>query len=351
MAEENVLDGLKDVEEPDDFFEKILNEDIKTPTDDEDEIINSDDSDKKIEKDKNEDEENVEALKAKIVQLEKEAKGRLSDVVKSRQEKASFKSELKELKTAVSTLLDKRDSNGKEKDEEVLPLSDTIKPVEFGENDSAFVDLTEVKDAIKNETAKTRKEFDDIKSQREADEAHEAYKQNVQSVLSENLDVFGKAYDDLKGIFKDFNDRIIELQERTGEVGEEGTISQGLALELFSGSPEEEAFLKDHPGTDPTRIARAFDSKVDLRLGLKHIADINKIEPEIKDGIKSDLDEKIKIAKQKPGSLAGQENRQGDTSDLIERISNLSFSEFENLSDAEAAKIESMLLNEELKGD
>lgn len=351
---EDVTSELKDVEEVDDFFEKMLKEDIEIPTDDD-----TKDTDTKVETKKEdvkeesnkEEEETVESLKAKIADMEKERKGQLNDVVKSRQEKQMFKSELSSLKDAVALLLEKR-NNADDDDvvEEKEPLSDTRTKVEF-DDDKAYVDLTEVKKAITTENAKTKAELEDLKLQRAIEEGQKAYARNVQQIVSENQEVYEKAYDSLKDTYTAFNDKLIELQHRTGEMGDNGVLSQDQALDLFVGSPEEKEWLEEHPGIDPTRVVRAFNTKTDLRVGLKHIASALKI------GVKDDkepsgvLDDKIKAAKNKPGSLAGQENRASDTSDLIERISRMSASDFENLSDAEAAKIEAMLLSEELRGD
>lgn len=358
--ESSVAENLKDAPEPeDDFFEKLLNEDIEIPKDDEDEEDDVKEADSKektetkdvdVEESKN-DEETVESLKAKIAEMERERKGQLSDVVKSRQEKQLFKSELNQLKDAVATLLERRTNADKDvEEEEPDPLTNPRKQVEF-EDDKAYVDLSEVKKAISTENAKTKAELNELREQRAIEEAQKAYVKNVRAIVSENEEVYGEAYDKLKDMFKDFNDKIIELQQRTGEMGDNGVLDQDYALDLFSGSPEEKEWYKEHPGIDPTRVVRAFNTKTDLRVGLKHLADTLKI------GVKEEepggvLDKKIQEAKKKPGSLAGQENRAAsDTSDLIERLSQMSPTEFESLSDAEAAKIEAMLLKEELKGE
>jgi len=353
---DNAVGELKDVPEVEDFFERILNEDIEMPeTEDDDPKFKSpspDTSEEKVEKEpKDSSDESVESLKAKIAQLEKEAKGRLNDAIKSRQEKSLFKSELSELKSAVAQLLEKRNAPAEDPVENKLPpLSSTRKAIEFGDDDKAFVDLTEVKEAITAETAATKAELAALKEERAMEELKKSYEKNVANILSEDEERFKPAFESLKQIFKDFNDKVIELQERTGEMGNGGVLEQDAALDLFSGSPEEEAFLKDHPGLDPTRIARAFNTKADLRVGLRHIADVNKIGVKAeKETTKGVLDEKIKAAKLKPGSLAGQGNQTRDTDDLIARIATLSWRDLEGLSDAEAAKIEAMLLNEELK--
>lgn len=353
----DVIKDLEDVKPEEDFFEKILNEDIEIPTDDDNEDSatseNKSEEDTSSKETKVEDDstESVEALKAKIAELEKERKGQLNDVIKSRQERSLFKSELTQLKDAVAMLLEKRQDSLTKEEEDVDPdpLSDTKAKVEFNEDDKAYVDLAEVKKAISTENAKTKQEIAELKEQRAMEEAKAAYDKNVQSIISED-ERFGKAYENLQDVFKDLNDQIIELQKRTGELGNNGVLSADHALELFSGSPEEKEFFKQHPDVDPTRIVRAFNSRPDLRYSLRHIADVNKIG--VKDDVAAGLDDKIKDAKNKPGSLANQGNRAGEeTSDLIERIASISTTDFELLSDAEAARIESMLLREELQGD
>lgn len=344
----------------DDYFEKVLASTDEPPTDEDE--AGTDTSDKKVvdnpedQKQQEADSAEVKALKDKIASLEKEAKGRLSDVVKSRQDKAAIRSELDELKSAVSSLLEKRNDALKEElEDKKAPLEDTKKVVEFGEDDSAYVDLSEVKDAIAAENAQTKAELAELKEERELARMKEEYDRNVQAIIGENKEMLEPAYDNLKDIYMSLNDKIIEIQNRTGYMGEnnDGVLSQDEALELLADSPEEKAWLEDNPGIDPTRIARAFNSKIDLRTSLRHIAKVTKAskEPENKDTKLDTLDEKFKAAKQKPGSLGSAENQAGATGDLIDRIANLNFEDLESLSDAEAAKIEAMLLREELKGE
>jgi len=354
-----VVDELEDVEPEEDFFEKLLKEEIDPNAESKDEK----EADSKTEKDSpnsaaenKDDEETVESLKAKIAEMERERKGQLDSVVKSRQERARFKSELSDLKEAVSSLLAQRSSAVKDAladEEKKEPLSDPKAKVEFDESgDSAYVDLSAVKEALTKETASTKEEIKALREEREIEAAKQAFQANVMSVVDENREVFGEAYQKLTKIYQDLNDKVIELQERTGEVDEDGTLSQDRALELFIGSPEEKEFLKEYPGIDSTRVARALNSKVDLRIGLKHLADTLKI------GVKDDddkggvLDEKLKAAQSKPGGLANHGNQNGeDNGDLIGRIASLSVSDMEDLSDAEVAKIEAMLLREEMKSN
>jgi hypothetical protein len=358
MTKENeVVKEIQDVNEPEDFFEKLLKEELNPPKDDDEEETKE--SDSKTEKETSEseskgenEEESVETLKARIAELERERKGQLDSVVKSRQERSQFKSELSQLKEAVSTLLAQRSNTlGDEEEEKKVPLADSKMKVQFDEDgDSAFVDLEEVKQAIASGDSATKEELEQLKQERAAEVAKQTFQENVMSVINQNKEVYQEAYKNLGQIYEDLNNKIIELQERTGEVGENGVLSQDVALDLFVGSPEEEAFLKEHPGIDPTRVARAFNSKVDLRVGLSHLADTLKI------GVKEDetdsIDEKLQAAKEKPGGLANHGNQKSeDTGDLIQRISSLPTKDFENLSDAEVAKIEDMLLREELNGN
>ena len=354
MSKEEAMKDLEDVEEVEDFFEKVLNEDIEIPTDDDDEDANT--SDKKVESSEGKQtegsEETVESLKAKIAELERERKGQLNDVVKSRQERQLFKSELTQLKDAVAVLLEKRsEALEKEEEEKPVPLSDPRAKVEFGDDDKAYVDLSQVKDAITAETAHTKQELNELKAQRAEELAQQKWIKNVSSIVSEDKR-FGPAYQELKQIYEDLNNKVIEFQTRTENYGDEGVLDVDTALDLLSGSPEEKEFLDKYPGVDPTRIARAFNTKVDLRSGLRHLANTLKISSKDTDSLEGKLDEKIAKAKSKPGTLARQENRSsGDTSDLIERIAEMSYADFESLSNAEAARIEQMLRNAETKGE
>lgn len=360
---DKVQDDLKDVDiddNTDDYFEKVLKDDIEPPTDDD---AGSDTSDKKVVDDPKEepkDELTLEKAKARIAELEKEAKGRLSDVVKSRQEKAEakrkselFESELTQLKSAVSELLAKRNNALEDDDKEPSKENTTQKNIQFREDDSAFVDLSDVDKKIADETGKVRQELDQIRAKELQKEAAQAFKNAVEAVLAEDKEAFNPSFDYLQGAYKDLNDAVIAMQLRTGMVDEkDGGIDQDQALDMLAGSEEEKLFLEKHPGIDPTRIARAFNTKVDFRNSLRHISQTKSFGTKDPDKVDELLDDdKVKAAKAKPSGLGKTENQAGGTPDLIDRIASLGTDDILDFSDAEAEKIEAMLEKEALKGD
>jgi hypothetical protein len=123
------------------------------------------------------------------------------------------------------------------------------------------------------------------------------------------------------------------------------------------GSPEEKEFLEKHPGINPIQIARAFNTKIDFRNTLSHIADTLKIGVKEENEDTSDkdtvdkLDDKIKAAQQKPSGLGKTENQAGGATNLIDQIASLDTADLAEISDAEEAKILALLEKEELKGD
>jgi len=349
-----VIDKLnKDISDDqlddDDFFEKLLNKKVDLPTDDDPE---NKDKDAKIDDLTKEDNEpTIEELKGKIATLEKEAKGRLSDTVKSRQEKAQFKTELTQLKTAVSSLLDKK----QEIEKDPLPLEDPKRKVEFEEDESAFVDLSPVKTAIQTESEKTQKQIDQLKQADVIRTAKEQYDKTLNNILDVDREKYDPAYSKLQEIMKVLNSKVIDAQNRTGTWdNKDGGIDIDVGLDLIDGSPEEQEFLKDFPGVNPINIARAFNSKRDLRFALDHVSEtLLKVDPD--DESKKLLEEKdaelLKKAKTKPGSLTNQENQSGADSSLLDRIGKLSTQQIMDISDAEADKIEKLMLDEELRGE
>ena len=152
---------------------------------------------------------------------------------------------------------------------------------------------------------------------------------------------------------KVLNDKVIDAQNRTGTMdGPEGGIDIDAGLDLIDGSPEEKEFLKDFPGVNPINIARAFNSKRDLKFALDHISEtVLKTTDDNKGSIDKDDEELLKKAKTKPGSLTGQENQAGATDGLIEKISSLPAEDIMKLSDAEADKVMKLMLEDELRGE
>jgi len=347
----------------DDYFEEVLRTELEMPTDD-DTDAGADASDKSVADDQKEatkePEESVESLRAKLAEveaakarLEKDAKGKLSDVVKSRQERSQLKAELDGLKSAVTSLLEKRDNALKQEVEEKPSLfEETRKTIAFDENDNAYVDLKDVKDKIEAETRSTKQELAALRAEREAEKMKETFNENIRSLISEDQERFTPAYDVLKEAYKDLNDAVIAMQHRLGIMGEDGAIEQDEALDLLEGSEELKMFSEAHPGIDPTRIARAFNSKVDFRTTLRDIANVKSFGTNAGDkSAQVKLDERIKQAKNKPGSLASAENQAGSEASLIDRITQLGTDDILDMSDSEAERIEAMLEREALKGE
>jgi len=343
--EKTVIDELEDIDgdkiDDDDYFEKLLSAEVK----------NDDDETKEKENIKD-DEPTRKELEEQIVTLEKEAKGRLTDTVKSRQERRVMKDELEQLKGAVSNLLDTR----KEKQEPTpKPLEDPRKKIEFEEDDSAFVDLTDVKSALSEQGEETQKQLDEIKLAETNRTIKEQYDRTINEVLDIDREKYNPAYVTLQKAVKSLNDRVIEMQNRTENYGDPktGGLSIDRSLDLIDGTPEEKTFLEDFPGLNPTDIARAFNSKRDLKTALNNISKTLVEDTSNADGIltKKIDDDLLAKAKTKPGSLAGQENQSGASDNLIDRIGNLSSDDIMNVSDAEADKIMKLLLDEEIRGE
>ena len=291
-------------------------------------------------------------LETENAKLKKEAKGRLSDTVKSRQERTAMKTELIELRGAVTQLFDKRDSLNSEKKETPIPLEDPKKKIEFEADESAFVDLGEVKTAIKETKDSTQQQIDELKLLQEDQTRKSDYERTVSNILDSNRTEFDPAYQKLQEAIKSLNDKVIEAQTRTDTPGDPktGELTVDAALDLLDGSVEEEAFIKDYPGLNPTQIARAFNSKRDLKDTLTHIA--TTLKPDnTKNAINSADMDLIRRAQTKPGSLNGQDNQSGAGDTLLDKISNLPTESIMDISDAEADRIEKMMRDEELRGE
>ena len=351
------LEAIEGDEETDDYFEKVLETELELPTDDDDDP--ADDGQKKEEepvaKEDNEPtiEEQLKAANDKVTTLEKEAKGRLNDTVKSRQEKSIMKAELTDLKSAVTSLLKKRD-DALETDED--PDEETTKKgVEFDNEDKAFVDLEDVHKKIADEGAKTQEQIDELKNQKVKEQQIADFNHEKNEIIGEDTAAFEPSFPVLQEAFKDLNTAVVELQNRL-EIAdnEDGTVTQDHALELLDGSPELKVFSEKYPGIDPIKIARAFNTKLDFRISLRDIADINKFgasdnDDDTKSGEK-EISEKIKAAKDKPGSLANSSDQAGGTADLLTRIHELPTSDIENFTDAEIKKVE-LMLEKEARGE
>jgi len=332
----------------DDFFEKLLNEDVEAK---DDSSNNKTDDDLKTEQSSSKNNEPTrEELMTQIATLEKEAKGRLTDTVKSRQERSQFKQELTTLKSAVSELLDKRD--GKDgKNETPKPLEEAKRKVEFEEDESAFVDLSPVKEALKESEEKTQKQLDEIKEVNRQKELKDQYTQEINTILDDDRETYDPAYKQLQVVIKALNDRVIEMQNRTNNLGDEhGALDIDTGLDLMDGTPEEKAFKEDFPGLNLTNIARAFNSKRDFKAALNDVAATLTTNGTETDTSKIDM-KLVDEAKKKPGSLANQENRSSAGDSLLDKIGNLRTDQIMEISDAEAERLEKLMYDEEVRGE
>jgi hypothetical protein len=346
------LEAVEGDEETDDYFEKVLETELELPTDDDPEEDKKEESEEEEAKEPTI-EEQLKAANDKVTTLEKEAKGRLKDTVESRQQKSSMKAELTELKSAVSSLLAKRDDALKPDED---PAEETSKKgVEFDEDDKAFVDLEDVHKKIEDEGAKTQEQIDELKDEKVKEQQTAAFNQEKNEIIGEDAPAFEPSFPVLQEAFKDLNDAVVDLQNRL-EIADndDGTVSQDHALELLDGSPELEEFSKKYPGIDPIKIARAFNTKLDFRISLRDIADINKFgASDNDDDTKSDekeISEKIKKAKDKPGSLAGSSDQAGGTADLLTRIHDLPTQDIMDFTNDEIKKVE-LMLEKEARGE
>jgi len=128
-----------------------------------------------------------------------------------------MKTELTTLKSAVSELLDKK----KGKDEDTpKPLEDPKRKIEFEEDESAFVDLSEVKQAIEKQDEKTQTQLQEIKDVEQNRVLKERYESEVNKVLDTDRDKYDPAYKQLQVVLKSLNDRVIEMQNRTNNLGD-----------------------------------------------------------------------------------------------------------------------------------
>jgi len=342
IKEENADKKVNDDDDlsDDDYFEKLLAENSGDDGNDGTGTIKKEEGPTRAE------------LEKENEKLKKEAKGRLTDTVKSRQERTAMKTELIELRGAVTQLFSKRDSlNGEEK-KTPKALEDTKKKIEFEADESAFVDLGEVKTAIKESKDSTQEQIDELKQLTQDQAVKSDYERTVSSILDTNRAEFDPAYQKLQEAVKSLNDKVIEAQNRTDTPGDPktGELTVDAALDLLDGSVEEEAFRKDYPGLNPTQIARAFNSKRDLKDTLTQIATILKSDTKSKTADNADMD-LIRRAQKKPGSLGGQDNQSGAGETLLDKISNLPTESIMDISDAEADRIEKLMLEEELRGE
>ena len=208
--EKTVIDKLNqevdnDKLSEDDLFENLLNEKVDLEKDN-----NDDDNSRKKTDDlnKEDNEPTREELLEQIATLEKEAKGRLTDTVKSRQEKAQFKQELTQLKSAVSSLLDKK----QELEKEPLPLEDPKRKIEFEDDESAFVDLSPVKTAIESESEKTQKQIDELRQAELVRVAKEQYDKTVNEIINLDQEKYNPAYSELQKIMDHLMNVLLKLR-------------------------------------------------------------------------------------------------------------------------------------------
>lgn len=347
------LDSI-DVKEDDDFFEKFL--DDTNPDGDEDnaekldekEPDSTDDTDTKDDLD---DKLKLLAqLKEENEKLKKEAAGRLSDTVKSRQDRREMKDKLSKLESVVSDLLEKRKaltSDGEENTSK-KPLEETKKHIEFGEDEKAYVDLKEVKDYLNEENKNIKTELDNLKKEQLETQIRTKFEEAVNDVVTLDKDKFAPAFEQLKTMSKTLQDRLIEIQDKSEDQSIKGKLSIDRGLDILDGTDEEKAFIKEFPKVDPALIARAFNSKRDLKRALTNISEATTEDTTTG----HEGDEKIlEKVKGKPSSLTRTENQSGGGGNLIERVSQLGTDDILSMSDKEIEKIEALLREEELRGD
>lgn len=177
-----------------------------------------------------------------------------------------------------------------------------------------------------------------LTQQQMMEESERAFQETVNSVIETDSERFSPAIKDLDKTLEWVDKELCDILDDEGIP--HGVLS-GKAIDILEGNDMFMAeFDKKFPGVDVALVARAYDSKSDLRRALKHYTGL-KGDESIKPGLKAADNLKRIASKGRPANLGGAPNRSVDTGVAdLDDYQNLSQEDIDSMSDAELNKLE-----------
>jgi hypothetical protein len=125
-------------------------------------------------------------------------------------------------------------------------------------------------------------------------------------------------YEKLVNAYKELNECVVSVQNRTGVFEEDGCVGVDEAIDLLDDSPELKEFQKRYPNIDYTKVARMDSSSTDLKEALGEASKIKDMidESEEQRASNSNVDLITKIADNQHDIL----NMTDDSVDKLEKI-------------------------------
>jgi len=315
--------------------EKVLDEEIVDENEEPGEVDALPPDEKKV--DEPTLEEKLEATALKLEDLEKSNKGLRGAVTGERTKRQETQAKLDQLSGTLNEIISQR------KEREDTEEKATGIKVEVDEDGNAFIPQEAVSGTFAKEISALSDKIDRLSTdttQRTEEDDREKESQKVYGKIVAEDGAYQDASRILSGMVEWADERIIPL---LNEKGIETQPTAGQILDLLDETSIEKDFQVAYPGTDMEKVVRAFSSKRDYRVALKHLSKVDD---------KKDKDDpaKLKALVNKGNNLSNVQNQKTTTGLTLDQIANIDPEDFENLSDAEADKLENFMKKEELRG-
>lgn len=310
--------------------------------------------------------EQMNAMQKSNEDLMKANKGLLKDLQGERQNRQQFQTRFENLSTTVQGVLDKKkaDADTDDSDDQGIKGKQNQPKglaVELDADGNAYVP----DHAIEGVTAPLKAVIEDLKGKNEtlagviqemagSNKVQDQFKQTVAAIVGEKPE-FSAAHGKLENLRGVINQAVSQFQEQRGL---EGFFTPAQVLDLLDGDLKEfqDEFIAANPGIDIERVVRGYESQRDLRSTLSHLSGLAAQTPKLDengnpvDGKgQSTVGDQFKKVLQKPGTLANSSNQRDGKGNAWENLTKMDALDLlDNMSDADADKIEAALLKEEL---
>lgn len=303
----------------------------------------------------------LDALQASNEELMKANKGLLKDLQGERQNRQQFQNRFESLSTTVQGVVDsvknKQEGDAIKAKATASPQTGKGLPVEIDENGNAFVADDAVTQKVKGITGQYEEAINGLKAENQklvdyinqingSKQVQDQFEKTVNSIVGEKAG-FSQAkakLDNLRGVI---NQAVSQYQT---QLGLEGYFTPAQVLDLLDGDLKDFAneFSQANPGLDIERVVRGYESQRDLRSTLNHLSGLDaEVNPKTDD--QSTVGEQFKKVLQKPGTLTNTSNQKDAKGDPWANLTEMSGVDLlDNMTDADAAKLEAALLKQEL---
>jgi hypothetical protein len=276
----------------------------------------------------------VNALKAKVDELELARAGLLKAKQAATLKRQSAEDRLAQLEGAVGTILSQRQRQGMESlsESEAAGARKQGIPVSYDDDGNGWIDPN----YITQLTSPYAQRINELEAKLQQTSAASSAQSNAQKIMEGIIgedERFGPASGRYRAARKWVEDKVLDFSQTNGV---KRAMTSGEALDhVFSDSFVQKEFEKQFGGIDLADVVTAEDSQSHFRRALRGIAEKLTPKDDFLTTPKDKMDSRFQKVLNKPSSLGNQANAKAGQLSVLDRLNNISTQELMEFSDAQ----------------